>query len=362
MRGQLKVKLVVWGIHLHPLQGPCWALRPRFVDYNLAKTMDHLKSLDVLEQAARRGPAAAASCSLQLLTNSVAFGAVVPAVAISPNAVGRVVTKYAQFAAQGLDLAPSQREALRHVASHQLTLLWGPPGTGKTHCLALCVLQLLEAAALSGCERFHIVMTAFTNSAMDTFVAKLRTLVERRDTALGKQDLAILDLRDNPSRTPLPVRGFRQKPFAIAVGSVWSIAKRVYQREPTYDGGTVYLFDLLVVDEASQLQVADAAIALDCVKPGGRIVIAGDHLQLRPLLKALIRCHPSTSPTLPQASCRRCCGLRKTTAASTCCAPRVACTQRTFAACQNSVACVGRSRSSRSPSTGSGSRQRRSTN
>lgn len=46
------------------------------------------------------------------------------------------------------------------------------------------------------------------------------------------------------------------------------------------------LFDVLMIDEASQMQVADASIPISIVNPDGRIVICGDHLQLRPIFKA----------------------------------------------------------------------------
>src|SRR5205814_3362297 len=43
-------------------------------------------------------------------------------------------------------------------------------------------------------------------------------------------------------------------------------------------------FDLVVVDEASQVRVPEAAIAASLVAPSGRLVLAGDHCQLPPII------------------------------------------------------------------------------
>src|SRR4029077_12176032 len=43
-------------------------------------------------------------------------------------------------------------------------------------------------------------------------------------------------------------------------------------------------FDLVVIDEASQVRVPEAAVAISLVAPEGRLVLAGDHLQLPPIV------------------------------------------------------------------------------
>ena len=43
-------------------------------------------------------------------------------------------------------------------------------------------------------------------------------------------------------------------------------------------------FDLVVIDEASQVRVPEAAVAASLVGDTGRLVLAGDHLQLPPII------------------------------------------------------------------------------
>ena len=55
-------------------------------------------------------------------------------------------------------------------------------------------------------------------------------------------------------------------------------------------------FDLVVIDEASQVRVPDAAVAVSLVGEGGRLVLAGDHLQLPPIVAGT---YPPTPPGEP---------------------------------------------------------------
>jgi superfamily I DNA and/or RNA helicase len=55
-------------------------------------------------------------------------------------------------------------------------------------------------------------------------------------------------------------------------------------------------FDLVVIDEASQVRVPEAAIAVHLVADTGRLVLAGDHLQLPPIVAGV---YPDTPPGEP---------------------------------------------------------------
>lgn len=79
----------------------------------------------------------------------------------------------------GLD--SSQRGAVRHALSRDVTLLWGPPGTGKTHTLA----RIMASLVLAG-ER--VMASAIANVAVDQLA--LQVVDALRDLPEGK---ALLD-------------------------------------------------------------------------------------------------------------------------------------------------------------------------
>ena len=69
----------------------------------------------------------------------------------NPAAADRIATIAAQVARDGLN--PSQRSAVKVAAGQALSILWGPPGTGKTGTLAALVHALIEEVATLGVGR-----------------------------------------------------------------------------------------------------------------------------------------------------------------------------------------------------------------
>ena len=65
----------------------------------------------------------------------------------------------------------------------------------------------------------------------------------------------------------------------IIGGTVYGIQKAFR------DNPTQMPFDVAIIDEGSQLRVADSLLAISRVHPNGRIIIAGDHRQLPPIVK-----------------------------------------------------------------------------
>jgi hypothetical protein len=73
-------------------------------------------------------------------------------------------------------------------------------------------------------------------------------------------------------------------PALVMGGSVWSLYRLLADgRAPNADGLTGELFDLVCIDEASQMVLGHGLLGLAGLKPGGRIVVAGDDRQLPPI-------------------------------------------------------------------------------
>ena len=65
------------------------------------------------------------------------------------------------------DLNPSQNRAVSAALGSNLTLLWGPPGTGKTYTIAVVLEELLKLS-----EQDRILVTAPTHNAVDNVLRK----------------------------------------------------------------------------------------------------------------------------------------------------------------------------------------------
>lgn len=175
-------------------------------------------------------------------------------------------------------LMPSQLHAFGGILDNNLQLVWGPPGTGKTHFLAVTILALAEAHRREG-RKFRVLITGFTNQAIDNCLRKVADVQSSQKIFGGS-----LPIRKMMPGTEAPVEVLNPKQGAafisseeiVVVGStVWQ-ARKVSPEEVTYD--------MVVVDEGSQLEVAETAIAVRRLRDGGRLLIAGDDKQLPPIV------------------------------------------------------------------------------
>jgi len=294
-----------------PAPGSRWALRPRLVDFNTDKVLACLAALDD-----GTGPSALPAV-VRMLDEPLRLASTTPAVAAGPlrtpdghepTPLGRALALYDRQelralagAPAALGMNPMQRTVFEWLRTHGLTVVWGPPGTGKTAFLAGAVVRLLHLAHVEG-RPLRVFVTAFTTAAIDNLVVRLRSLLAAVDalppevkagvglpTAHALVDLAddVLELRSGDQQRTVEQRLRRAGPRTIVASTAWQLHKWRSKLADTAGVADRLRFDLVVVDEASQLSVPAAAVALQgAVATGGRIVLAGDPMQLQPIVKA----------------------------------------------------------------------------
>lgn len=194
----------------------------------------------------------------------------------------------------GFNLNPSQWAAWQRALSFRLSLIWGPPGTGKSRTLHGIVLgAFLEAVAAK--RPLRVLITGPTYEAIDNVLLKLYTnLLGPGPFTIPQIDSYRLrsstqPLGDNiPAAIDLPKSGFPllltsllQNQALILVGGT---PQQVYNLSTADDGSPVRgLFDLIVIDEASQLDVATSTLVLAPAAATASLIVAGDPKQLPPI-------------------------------------------------------------------------------
>ncbi|MAB89515.1 MAG: ATP-dependent helicase [Planctomycetes bacterium] len=257
--------------------GDRFNLHLRFTDWNTERVLRELVQLD----------SDPSPCSIaRLVTDPRSFGGML-------GEKGWTSTLPMEFA-EATGFTPSQKTALQAVLDNGLQLIWGPPGTGKTWFLAQTVLALLEAHRAMN-RPFRIVVSAFTHTAIDNLLRRIR-LAHNKHGLYGEELVIGKAVRDeDPGPGIAPVgRGEAHEwisahPRAVIGATVW----RLQAEFPPDDTSGI---DLLVIDEASQVKVAEAAIAIRRLKSDGRLVLAGDHLQLPPIINGT---YPDPDPGEP---------------------------------------------------------------
>ncbi|MGU3450864.1 AAA domain-containing protein [Methylobacterium fujisawaense] len=191
-------------------------------------------------------------------------------------------------------LRPAQERAWREMADHRASLVLGPPGTGKTHLLGWLIAGHLWARREAGLPA-RILVTAFTRNAIGHL---LETVHRRTQTYLSEPPRVLFLGNAPPSGLAAGIehigrltgRGVDDAVAAlqgdtVVVGaSIWSLNRLLSQaRVDGADGWTAPLFDLVAIDEASQMVLGHGLMALAGLAEDGRVVVAGDHRQLPPV-------------------------------------------------------------------------------
>ncbi|APE95174.1 DNA helicase [Halodesulfurarchaeum formicicum] len=169
-----------------------------------------------------------------------------------------------------IDNNPAQNRAINTaLRAEDFALIHGPPGTGKTYTIARLIRALVDRGD-------RVLLSAFTNRAVDN---ALSALVDqgfedaiRMGTESGvRSDMAHLrlDTAGDPNE-----RAEALESAPVVAATTASCGSRVMRSQS---------FDVVVVDEASQLTEPDTLAAIN---RGAKFVLVGDHKQLPPVVQS----------------------------------------------------------------------------
>lgn len=241
--------------------GQRYILLPRFIDYTTDLVVNWLAGVDAM------GP----TRLVGLLER--------PSDVVRARPLSDSVMERAAELAATMSMTPSQATAFDQLCNRDITVVWGPPGTGKTHFIATSIALLAVAHRMAG-ERFRVLVTAFTHAAIENVLRALAKTLRDRFPSSGVPVWKAHEWRGE--RTP---RGVDEVPQDFAA--------RLEDEDQVVVGATVYscmkadpgqAFDLVVIDEASQVRLPEASVPLTLGQESGRLLLAGDHQQLPPIV------------------------------------------------------------------------------
>ncbi len=255
-----------------------YVLDPMYVDYNSKRVISTIQQLK-------------AEPGADHVRQLVAGGTITPwsPFVVQPAAVETELVQRAATTRSQL-LNKAQWRAVSGALQEPVSLIWGPHGTGKTHTVAH--LLLCYALAANQQERpLRILVTAFTHHAITNVLTKTIELANKY--GIGSDVMDVFKVRAsgiNPADEELPAETLiaetditthlqAQTPCVLIGSTVWAVYKAMKEH-----GIPQQWFDVVLVDEASQMKLADALIAMAASKPSFSLILAGDDKQLPPIL------------------------------------------------------------------------------
>jgi hypothetical protein len=224
---------------------------------------------------------------------------------------GLVFADLAAQAQQPFGLTAVQRAIVGGYYPEHVLVVQGPPGTGKSHTLGLAILA--RAWALKSVARpFRVAVAAKTHAAvsivLDSVARRLQELLANhgqdaqldlfKDVRLAKVcndmdeavpagvEMLLADGNDEQSASEQWQELLAEPVLIIGgtPGGLYRLLKQGATRGRQLDWSEAY-FDLVVVDEASQMNLAEALTAAAFLRDDGQFMAVGDHRQMPPILQ-----------------------------------------------------------------------------
>jgi hypothetical protein len=198
-----------------------------------------------------------------------------------------------------LGLNSSQWQAWEEALSHRLQLIWGPPGSGKSRTARAIVLgAVLEAYQQS--RPVRVLICSATYRAMDNVllgvydymqnlipddgyrVYRLHSYLQPEDSSIPS-DIDVSLNRHHPSSQVVELLSRLEENIGVTIvgatpGQTHNLLRILDEDLPQEE-----LFDLILIDEASQMDVAHAILPFCGLAEDGSVILAGDPKQLAPI-------------------------------------------------------------------------------
>ncbi len=197
-----------------------------------------------------------------------------------------VCSKY--WALDGCNFSPSQKKAFIHLMEQKLNILVGPPASGKTDYISRALITIAGYYKTARSKNLKIMVTAMSHSAIENVLLKLGKMLQV-DNPCGIKLYKASRFDDELAFSGTNVELLADKSVADCMDrdeiqiigmTSWSAYKEFHAPKT----GTMRIFDMIVMDEASQVRAMDAFLNLECSDKDTRFLLVGDDDQLPPII------------------------------------------------------------------------------
>jgi len=197
-----------------------------------------------------------------------------------------------------------QQEVISGHLTEPIFLVQGPPGTGKSHTLGWAVLARIFAR-LKENGTLRVAVSCQTHNAVNIVLQSIASKLRRLDGTevaglLAKLRIFKIGEDENEGNTAVGVevldtwqQRFQLKQIldsqAVVIGGTpGGLFRLMKERTKNIPGADAMWetkpFDLVILDEASQMNLPQALLASSWLREDGQLIVVGDHRQMAPIL------------------------------------------------------------------------------
>ncbi|MGB3327443.1 MAG: DEAD/DEAH box helicase, partial [Thermomicrobiales bacterium] len=210
------------------------------------------------------------------------------------------------------DFEQSKRDYIGAHGGDPLLMVQGPPGTGKSYSTAFAIFARLQGAMAAGLD-CRVVVSCKTHAATNVLLKNVRDVQEKlariaaahpdiwrdffddrllavplfrhaqRDAEPLPSPIQMLDREKATAWNTIAADDSRWCVLGATPGGLYKLVTGRFARAKGLFGHE--LVDLVVLDEASQMNLPEAVMATLPLRLHGRLVVVGDHRQMPPIVK-----------------------------------------------------------------------------
>lgn len=193
----------------------------------------------------------------------------------------------------GHSFSPSQEVAFAHLLEQKLNVLVGPPASGKTDFISRSLITIASFYQETQGKKLKIMVTAMSHSAIDNVLLKLEKMLRKQnlhniqiykvghfDDKRAFDGSSVILLDDSNKKAQVVTHTLKKDEIQIVGMTSWSAYKAFHDAK----NGEMVAFDLIVMDEASQVRAMDAFLNLECSDENTQFLLVGDDDQLPPII------------------------------------------------------------------------------
>jgi len=202
-----------------------------------------------------------------------------------------------QYCKDQIPLDSSQKDAIVNTLNQKISMLWGPPGTGKSHTIAYLLLSIYLLAndkqkrvlILGNYDATDNIINSFLQivNFSDVSIIRIKSRVRPNGNFIEKDNIKVLEIPVIKSSNE-----FKKAKYQITqLNSKLQIftCTPSQLKEVFVSKSRSFMFDLVIVDEASQMDVGHFIPALIKIGDSTQFLLAGDHLQLPPITSVKLK-------------------------------------------------------------------------